>query len=138
MILSRKTKLGWCITCPPISQPVEGSCPRRWVPAPCERRPCWSCSSGLWVALPHLTSGWFGLWLCLPCSACPGGHVLICRGDGPPLPEVLWILLMSRAPPALLLLSRYIPTKFCLPRQNHGSSSLTGKFEEPYNFILSL
>ena len=31
--------------------------------------------------------------------------------------------------------ARYTPTKFCLPRQNQGSSSLTGKFEEPYNFF---
>ena len=30
--------------------------------------------------------------------------------------------------------ARYTPTKFWLPSQNHGSSSLTGKFEEPYNF----
>ena len=87
-------------------------------------------------ALPHLSCGWFGLRLCLPCAACPGGHVLVCRGVGPPSPEVLWILLTSRAATILdVALSRNTPSKFCLPRQNLGSSSLTGKFEEPYNFV---
>ena len=31
--------------------------------------------------------------------------------------------------------ARNTPSKFWLPRQNLGSSSLTGKFEEPYNFV---
>ena len=31
--------------------------------------------------------------------------------------------------------ARNTPSKFCLPRQNLGSSSLTGKFKESYNFV---